>query len=193
MVRVPCIGKPFAAFFDRTGPRGDKMETVDSSLIGKPSAFDTIVLGGLAIGVLDFLDASIFFTQYFGIPLSRVWQAVAAGVLGREAATAGGWNTAALGIFLHFVVAFCIATVYFIGTRVTNFFVHYPIISGVAFGVMAHFVMQYVVIPLSAAGEATPAPFRWPVFVNSVIGHALFVGLPVALIASWSAKRNRIA
>jgi hypothetical protein len=169
------------------------METNDGSAVGKPTGFDTIVLGGLAIGVLDFLDASIFFTQYFGIPVSRVWQAVAAGVLGREAATAGGWNTAALGILLHFVVAFCIATVYFIGTRFTSFLVNHPIISGVAFGVIAHFVMQYVVIPLSAAGGQASAPFRWPVFLNSIIGHALFVGLPVALIASWSAKRNRIA
>ena len=169
------------------------METINGSIVGKPTAFDTIVLGGLAIGVLDFLDASIFFTQYFGIPISRVWQAVAAGVLGREAATAGGWNTAALGIFLHFVVAFCIATVYFIGTRLTSFLVNHPIISGIGFGVIAHFVMQYVVIPISAAGGATPTPFRWPVFLNSIIGHALFVGLPVALIASWSAKRNRIA
>src|SRR5687767_13920713 len=108
------------------------MEPTDGSMLGKASALDTIVLGGLAIGVLDFLDASIFFTQYFGIPVSRVWQGVAAGVLGREAAIAGGWNIAALGIFLHFVVAFCIATVYFIGTRFTNFLVNHPIISGVA-------------------------------------------------------------
>ena len=168
------------------------METVEVPTVGKPSAFDIIVLGGLAIGLLDFLDASIFFTQYFGIPLSRVWQGVAAGVLGRETATAGGWNTASLGIFLHFVVAFCIATVYFIGTRVTDFLVKHPVISGIVFGVIANFVMQYVVIPLSAAGGPTPAPFRWPVFLNGVIGHIFLVGLPVALIASWSARRNRI-
>jgi hypothetical protein len=188
MAHVRCIGKPLEAFSSLIR----QMEPTDGSILDKPRAFDTIVLGGLAIGVLDFLDASIFFTQYFGIPLSRVWQAVAAGVLGREAATAGGWNTAALGIFLHFVISFCIATVYFIGTRVTGFLVKHPIASGLVFGVIAHFVMQYVVIPLSAAGEATPAPFRWPVFLNSVVGHALFVGLPVALIARWSAKRNQI-
>lgn len=157
----------------------------------KPRLFDTIVLGGLAIGVLDFLDASIFFTQYFNIPVSRVWQSVAAGVLGREAATAGGWNTAALGIFLHFVIGFLVATVYYIGTRVTNFLVRHPIISGLAFGVIANFVMQYLVIPLSAAPGN--APFRWGPFLNGVIGHAFLVGLPVALIASWSARKSSLS
>jgi len=160
-------------------------------VVRRPSAFHTVVLGGMVIGVLDFLDASIFFTQYYGISIERVWQSVAAGVLGREASTAGGWNTAALGIFLHFVIAFLVAAVYFAGTRVTNFLVNRPVISGLSFGVVANFVMQWVVIPLSAAGSPTPAPFRWPVFLNSVIGHALFVGLPVALIAAWSARRNK--
>ncbi len=156
----------------------------------RPRAFDTIVLGGLAIGVLDFLDATIFFIVYTGTTLVRVWQSVAAGILGRDAAVAGGWGTAALGIFLHFVIAFIVATVYFAGTRATGLLVRYPVVSGLAFGVIANFVMQWVVIPLSNAGGPTPAPFRWPVFLNSVIGHALFVGLPVALIAARSARRT---
>ncbi len=166
------------------------MERVDGSMVGRPSAFDTIVLGGLAIGVLDFLDASIFFTQYFGITVQRVWQGVAAGVLGREAAIAGGWNTAALGILLHFVVAFCIATVYYFLSRNITFLIRHPIICGLAYGVIANYVMQFVVIPLSAIGWRSTA-FDVGSTLNSVIGHALIVGLPVALIASWSAKRNR--
>lgn len=155
----------------------------------RPAAFDTIVLGGLVIGILDFLDASIFFTNYFGIPFTRVWHGVAAGLLGREAAIEGGWNTAALGIFLHFVVAFLVATTYFIGTRITTFLVRHPIVSGLMFGVIANFVMQYVVIPLSAIGWRS-SPFDAGVFLNSVIGHAFLVGLPVALIAAWSAKKT---
>lgn len=162
----------------------------DTGFTGKPKAFETIVYGGLAIGILDFLDATIFFTQYFDIHFTRVWHGVAAGLLGRDAAVAGGWNTALLGIFLHFVVAFCIATVYYIGSRNIPFLIRWPVISGLVFGVIANFVMQYVVIPLSAAGGGPPAPFRLPVFLNSVIGHAFLVGLPVALIAAWSAKRN---
>lgn len=157
--------------------------------LGKPAAFDTIVLGGLAIGVLDWLDATIFFTQYFGIPVQRVWQGVAAGLLGRDAAVAGGWMTASLGIFLHFVIAFLVAGVYFAGTRLSDFLVRHPIISGLSFGVIAHFVMQYVVIPLSAAPGN--APFRWAPFLNGVIGHAFLVGLPVALVAAWSARKKK--
>lgn len=157
--------------------------------IGRPKAFDTIVLGGLAIGVLDFLDASIFFTQYYGITVQRVWQGVAAGVLGSEASRAGGWNSAVLGMFLHFVVAFGIATVYYFLSSKVPFLIKHPIISGLVYGVITNYVMQFVVIPLSAIGWRS-APFDIGVTLNNVIGHALLVGLPVALIASWSAKRT---
>jgi hypothetical protein len=161
---------------------------------GRPSAFDTIVFGGLAIGILDFLDASIFFPSYYGISFQSVWWGPASGLLGREAARGGGWNTALLGIFLHFVVAFCIATVYFGFTRFIPFLVRHPVVSGIVFGIIANYVMQCVVIPLSARGSSPTAVFGEPVgsILNSVIGHALLVGLPVALIAAWSAKKELI-
>jgi len=156
---------------------------------GRPSAFHTVVLGGLAIGILDFIDASTFFPLYFGMTVARVWQSVAAGVLGREAAVAGGWNTAALGIFLHFVVAFCVATVYFLLSRNVSLLIRQPVISGLIYGMAANYVMQFVVIPLSAIGWRS-SPFDLGSTLNSLLGHALFVGLPVALIASWSAEED---
>lgn len=158
-------------------------------LVAKPGAFETIVYGGLVIGILDFLDASTFFPLYYGITFQSVWWGPASGVLGREASRGGGWNTALLGIFLHFVVAFCIAAVYFLFSRYIPFLIRHPVVSGLIYGVLAHFVMQYVVIPFSAIGS-WPA---WPSIgslLNSLIGHALLVGLPVALIAAWSARKN---
>jgi len=152
-------------------------------------ALETILYGGLAIGVLDFLDASIFFPLYYGISFTDVWHGPASGLLGREASRAGGLNTALLGIFLHFVVAFCIAAVYFLFSRSIPWMLRHAVISGLIYGVAAHFVMQYAVIPLSAIG-AFPS---WPptgALLNSVIGHALLVGLPVAVIAAWSARKN---
>lgn len=157
--------------------------------VGKPRAFETIVYGGLAAGVLDFLDASIFFPLYYGITVQRVWHGVAAGIYGPDAARQGGWTTALVGIFLHFVIAFGVAAVYYLASRNIPFLIRHPIVSGLIYGVIVNFVMQWVVIPLSAIG---PRPASEPIgsFLNSVIGHALLVGLPVALIAAWSARRN---
>jgi hypothetical protein len=59
------------------------------------------------------------------------------------------------------------------------------------YGVAVHFFMTKIIVPLSAITKpATPPPFSWASFLNGVIGHALLVGLPVALIARWSAKKN---
>lgn len=158
------------------------------TVYGRPRAFETIVYGGLAIGILDFLDASIFFPLYYGISWVDVWHGPASGFIGREASRAGGLNTAMLGIFAHFLVAFSIATVFFLLSRFIPFLVKHPVISGLIYGVAAHFVMQYVVIPLSAIGTVP----NWPPIgslLNSLIGHALLVGLPVGLTAAWSAKK----
>lgn len=164
----------------------------NSVAVGRPSAFHTIVFGGLAIGILDFIDASTFFPLYYGITFQQVWWGPASGILGREAARGGGWNSAFLGIFLHFVVAFCIATVYYIASRFIPFLIRHPIVSGLISGVIANYVMQCVVIPLSARGGSPSSVFSEPVgsMLNSLIGHALLVGLPVALIAAWSAKKS---
>jgi len=154
----------------------------------RPRAFDTIVLGGLAIGILDFCDASIFFPLYYGISFIDVWHGPASGLIGREAARSGGFSTALLGIFLHFVVAFCIATAYFLATRYLVI-VLLPVIVGLLYGIVVNLVMQHIVIPLSAIGfRGNPEPVGS--ILNSFIGHAVLVGLPVALIAAWSAKKN---
>ena len=159
-----------------------------TDVVRRPKAFETIVYGGLAVGLLDFLDATLFFWLYSGATFQRIWQGVAAGVLGAEAARAGGWGTAGLGIFLHFGIAFGVAAVYYVASRNIPFLIRHPVVSGRIYGVIVNFVMQYAVLRLSAIGQA--GPFRlWP-FVNGVVGHALLVGLPVGLIAAWSARRR---
>ena len=163
----------------------------EETLGGRPSAFETIVFGGLAIGILDFIDASTFFPLYFGITFQSVWWGPASGLIGREAARGGGWNTALLGIFLHFVVTACIATVYYFASRNISFFIRKPVISGLIFGVIANLVMQWVVIPFSAIGYRPPGPtIDWGSQMNTYIGHALLVGFPIALIAAWSARKH---
>jgi hypothetical protein len=46
--------------------------------------------------------------------------------------------------------------------------------------------MKYIVTPLSAIGARGTLP-RLPILITELIGHALLVGLPVALVARRSA------
>src|SRR5437870_2015665 len=139
--------------------------------LARPRAFDTIVYGGLAIGVLDIFDAITFYGIRNGLKPARIFQSIAAGLLGREAAVSGGMKTVLLGAFLHFLIAFTIATVFYFVSTILPTLTRHAVTSGLVYGVGAYFVMNYVVLPLSAIGPRTPIP--WAVFLNGVIGHAL--------------------
>jgi hypothetical protein len=150
------------------------------------SAGRAILLGTVTVGVLDGLDAVVFFHLWAGVAPGRIFQGIAAGMLGRTAAIQGGTATVVLGALLHFVVAFGIVTVFVTASRWLRVLTARPIISGIVYGLIAYGVMNYVVIPLSAIGPRT-APTPVPVLVNGLLIHILGVGLPTAFIARTAA------
>ena len=148
-----------------------------------------LLLGGLVVGVLDLLDAFIFFGMRSGARPMGILHSIAAGAIGRDAARAGGMQTAALGFVLHFVVATAITTVYVVASRAMPVLRKRWVVCGLIFGVLAYFVMTFAVVPLSNAGPgrltfALPAT---PVLINGLLIHAFGVGLPAAYFAK-SAK-----
>jgi hypothetical protein len=161
--------------------------TNDNPRAGRARAIDTIPMGGLLIGLFDLIFAFTFYGLILGVPFLRIFQSVAAGVLGRPRSYAGGVPTFLLGIVLHFVVATCIATVYYLATIGLPVLIRRPIVSGSIYGMVAYFGMKFVVMPLSAIGQRGPLP-RVPILITELIGHAVLVGLPVALLAHRSAR-----
>ncbi|HSE34409.1 MAG TPA: hypothetical protein VLA93_22740 [Pyrinomonadaceae bacterium] len=161
--------------------------TEHNDYLRRPRAIDTIPLGGLFIGLFDLIFAFTFYGLILGVPLLRIFQSVAAGVLGRPRAYAGGVQTFFLGIILHFVVATCIATVYYLATLALPVLIRQPVVSGLIYGMVAYFGMKYIVMPLSAIGQRGSLP-RFPILITELIGHAVLVGLPVALLARQSAR-----
>jgi hypothetical protein len=161
-----------------------------ASPLGPPRA-DLILYGGLTVGIFDMLFAFTFYGFVLGIPFLRIFQSVAAGVLGRPAAVEGGVKTFVLGLFLHFIVATCIATVYYLASRNLSLLVRYPVPSGLLYGMIAYLGMNRIVVPLSAIGRR-PFPPKW-IFLTEIIGHAFLVGLPLGLLARWSAKKHQEA
>ena len=89
---------------------------------------NAFVYGGLTVGVLDILDAFIFFGFRGAAPI-RILQSIAAGLLGRSSFQ-GGVATAALGLCLHFVIAFGIVGVYFAVARVVPLLTRRPFLFG---------------------------------------------------------------
>lgn len=137
-----------------------------------------LLLGGLTVGVLDGLDALVFFGLR-GVSPARLFQGIASGLLGRSAFE-GGMATALLGVLLHFFIAFAVVTTYHVAARRIPGLTRRPWIYGPLYGLAVYAVMTFIVIPLSAIGARSPST---SVLLNGLLIHALGVGLPVALTA----------
>ena len=146
--------------------------------------------GGLTAGALDISDALIFHGVR-GVAPWRILQAIASGLLGRDAFAGGAW-TATLGLGLHFFIATTAAAVYALASLRLPVLIHRPILSGAAYGLIVNAVMQYIVLPLSAFRAGPPPPpgtIDWGL-VNLVLAHVFCVGLPISLTARWAARRQ---
>lgn len=137
-----------------------------------------VLLGGLAVGVLDLLDAFVFFGLR-GVPPLRILQSIASGVLGRSAFQ-GGLATGLLGLGLHFGIATTIVAWYYFVSRWNRTLVTRPWLWGPLYGLVVYFVMYDIVLPLSAAAIAPRPPI---VIWNGLLIHVVGVGIPSALAA----------
>ncbi len=138
-----------------------------------------ILAGGLAVAVLDALDAVVAYKLAFGMTPLAIYQFVASGLLG-QSAYAGGAATALLGLAMHLLIAFTAAAVFVLASERLPQLRRDAIGWGLAYGVGVFAVMSFGVIPLSRIPASTPP---LPLILNGVIGHALLVGLPIALAA----------
>jgi hypothetical protein len=148
-----------------------------------------VLLGGLIAGTLDIADALIFHGVR-GVAPWRILQAIASGLLGRDAFTGGAW-TATLGLGLHFFIATTAAAVYALASLWLPVLVARPVPCGAAYGLMVNVVMQHIELPLSAFRAGPPAPpgaIDWGQ-VNLWVAHVFCVGLPIAFATRWAARR----
>lgn len=141
------------------------------------SALKAICAGGLLAGVFDITQAFIGFGIGSGVKPVQILHHIASGVLGPKAHQ-GGAPTAALGLLLHFVIAFGAATVYYVASRWLAFMTTHAVISGLLFGEAVFWFMHLVVVPLSRAPQGR---FTMATLITGPIGHMFLVGLPIAL------------
>ena len=112
-----------------------------------------------------------------GSTIPRLLQFVASGVLGQEAFR-GGAATAALGLALHFLIAFTLVAVFYFAGRKLPFLQQHAVVSGILYGLAVYAVMNLVVLPLSAA---RPRHSLSGDLIQIGI-HMFIIGLPTALL-----------
>jgi len=145
-----------------------------------------IAHGGLTVGVLDGLDAVVFFGLRSGATPLQIFKGIAAGLLGREVARVGGLPTALLGLVFHFAIATTIVAVFYLFSRRFPFLTRRPFVWGPLYGVAVYLTMNLVVLPLSAL-HGTGLPQAVPVLLNGLLIHIIGVGTPSALFARATA------
>ncbi len=136
-----------------------------------------IFWGGLIAGVMDITAAILTWKIKANVPPVRLLQSVASGWMGKDA-FAGGSRTAALGLALHFMIAFTAAAVFYLASRKIGFLLSRVYVAGPLYGVAVYGFMYWVVMPLSHVRRGA---FSWEVTITAIITHIVCVGLPIAL------------
>lgn len=154
----------------------------------RPAVVSIILRGGLIAGTLDALDAVIAY-GFLGMNPVQVLQCVASGLLGTAAfagntvigfANAGLWRGAAL---LHRP-----------GRR-SDLLHGQPENSRAESearpvrAALRDVGISFHELPCAAPVGRREEPFSWGLFLNGIIGHALFVGGPIALLAAGPRRR----
>jgi uncharacterized membrane protein YagU involved in acid resistance len=156
-------------------------------MTGKSNAIKAILLAGALAGILDLTAACVSGYLTNGVTPVRIFQSISSGLLGAESSKGGAWS-AALGILLHFVIAFGATIVFYMMSRTSAFLVNQAIASGVIYGIAVYWFMQLVVLPLSAfpyKKQLVPEPNA---FIVGMLIHILCVGLPIALVVRHFSK-----
>jgi hypothetical protein len=147
-----------------------------------------VLAGGLTAGILDITYAMVAY-GLIGVSPRVILQSIASGWLGKSAYS-GGAPTAALGLASHLLITCVMAAVFIFAARRIGWLRAQPVLAGAAFGLCAFVVMNYVVVPMSAAAVQSP---KGVFLVGGVLAHVFLVGLPIALAARWSNGSSQVA
>ena len=157
-------------------------------------ALSRLVRAGLLTGVTDGLFASVLAVAAYHSTATRLFQGVAATLLGKQAFE-GGTPTAVLGLLMHFGVAFGWSAVFLFLVMRSPWIRRllaspYGVVKVASlYGPFVWVVMSLAVIPLLV--HRPPAiNIRWWI---QLIGHFPFVGIPIVASIRKDSQAQRVS
>jgi hypothetical protein len=140
-----------------------------------------ILLGGLVAGTLDIFVAAAINHIRVGVIL----QAIASGLLGR-ASFSEGQRSMAIGLVAQELMSLAIAAIYVLASIRLPLLRRRPLALGALYGVGIFLVMNFVVVPLSAAW-----PRHRPVHMEAVLLNLAAMILFGVIVAACSRFATR--
>jgi hypothetical protein len=137
-----------------------------------------IAIAAAISATLDILFAMIL-TVAFGRQIGNMLRYVASGPF--PAATEMGTGGAILGLIVHFALMAIMATILVLLMRWRPHLVDMPFRTGLAYGVLTYFAMNWLVVPLRFGTQLPPKPLS---IATQLFAHIVLVGIPMALIAA---------
>ena len=134
-----------------------------------------VLIGGLLAGAVDVGSACVIYRTTPAI----ICQAIAGGVLGMSTFEAGWWSVI-LGVALQGAMSLAIATCCVLASNQSQFLARRWIYAGCIYGVIVFFVMNYIVVPLSASRTTPHFSTAW--LIKNVLAMLLF-GLIISGVA----------
>jgi hypothetical protein len=107
--------------------------------------------------------------------------------IARPRIVSGGWSTVLLGGVLHLFNATVIVTVYALAGQWIPLLTRRPVLSAVVYGCLVFIVMNFIVVPLSAARVMRITLVN---LVNGFLGHIISVGLPCLWVVRATRPRE---
>ena len=131
-----------------------------------------VFIGGLLIAAGDGAFATTVWFSWDASGLTKVFQSIAVGVLGK-ASYEGGVPTALLGVALHLFMATAFVAIYTLVARRVPGLLRGIAVKGPLYGVVLYVVMNFVVMPLSRVGRS-PSFTHLDWIAMSVVAHMVF-------------------
>jgi uncharacterized membrane protein YagU involved in acid resistance len=139
------------------------------------SILGAILLGGFVAGTIDIGAAALI--NAVSVPV--ILKAIASGILGK-ASFKLGMEAESLGVLLQWAMSILIAAIFVVTASRVTLLKRQWLAAGLAYGVVVFFVMNYVVVPLSAIGRVPH--FTAARFMENMLAMLLF-GVIIAFFA----------
>jgi len=137
-----------------------------------------IVVATAVSGTLDILFAMIL-TVAFGRQIPNMLRGVASGPF--PAATDMGASGAILGLVVHFALMAIMAAALVLLVHWRPQLSGIPLLTGIAFGLITYFIMNWLVVPLRFGTPLPPKPLS---IATQLFAHIVLVGIPMAYVAA---------